>query len=261
MRCLKIALIGALLVAMFFGAASAAEIKVLSSGALKLALAGLVAEFQKSSGLSAVIAYGPAGAIARRIEAGEVADVGIATRPQIDGLEKAGKIVPGSQVNIAGIALGVAVRRGAPKPDIGTVEAFKQALLSAKSIGYRDPATGSTSGIYTARLIARLGLAPALRAKTRLDNSPGDRPEDVFRMVASGKVDLQIGQMTEIVLAPGVDLVGPLPAELQNVSVLAAGIVNTSRVPESARSFIDFLSGPAAERALRAKGFQIIPKN
>jgi len=246
---------------MHIGVADAAEIKVLSSGALKLALTQLLPDFQRSSDLSVAIEYGPAGAIAKRIQAGADADVGIATSAQIADLAKAGKILPGSAVSIAGIALGVAVLRGAPKPDISTVEAFKRVLLSARSIGYRDPATGSTSGIYTARMIEKLGIAADLRPKTKLDNSPGDRPEDVFGMVARGEVEMQIGQITEIVLAPGVDLVGPLPSEIQNVSVLEAGIVGASRAPGAAGTFISFISSPDAETALKSMGFQIVPKN
>lgn len=236
------------------------EIKVLSSGALKLALARLVADFQTSSGNTVAVAYGPAGAIADRARQGEVADVVIATRPQLEGLERQGKVVPGSRIDIAGIAIGVAVRKGAPRPDIGTVEAFKHALRSARSIGYRDPVTGSTSGIYTARMIERLGLADELKSKTRLDRSSGDRPEAVFEAVANGEIEMQIGQITEIAIAPGVDLAGPLPDEIQKVSVLAAGIATTSKSPDAARGLIRFLASPIAAAVLKAAGFQLVAK-
>ena len=232
------------------------EIKVLSSGALKLALPQLVADFQKLSGNTSSIEYGPAGAIADRVRKGEAADVVIVTQSQLEDLESQGKVVRGSRVDIAGIALGVAVRKGAPKRDIGTAEAFKRALLAARSIAYRDPATGSTSGIYTARMIERLGISEDLKSKTKLDRSPGDRPENVFNRVASGEVEIQIGQITEIAIAPGVDLVGPLPAEIQNVTSLAAGIVTTTKAPEAARALIDFMSSPAAAVLLKANGFE-----
>jgi molybdate transport system substrate-binding protein len=238
------------------GSADAAEIKVLSSGALKLALSQLLPNLESSAGYSVRVEYGPAGAIAKRIQAGDAADVAIATVSQIEDLEKAGKIVPGSKVRIAGIALGVAVRQGAPKPDIGTVQAFKRALLAAQSIGYRDPATGSTSGTYTAKMIEQLGIAADLQPKTKLDNSPGDRPENVFGMVARGEVEMQIGQITEIVMAPGVELVGPLPGEIQNVSVLAAGIVMGCMVPDAAKAFISYVTSPAAAKVLTDGGFQ-----
>jgi molybdate transport system substrate-binding protein len=238
------------------GSADAAEIKVLSSGALKLALSQLLPSFETSSGNSVKVEYGPAGAIAKRIAAGDAADVAIATISQIEDLEKAGKIVPGSKVSIAGIALGVAVRQGAPKPDIGTVQAFKRALLAAQSIGYRDPATGSTSGTYTAKMIEQLGIAADLKPKTKLDNSPGDRPENVFGMLARGEVEMQIGQITEIVMAPGVELVGPLPGETQNVSMLTAGVVTGCMVPDAAKAFISYVTSPAAAKVLTDGGFQ-----
>jgi molybdate transport system substrate-binding protein len=238
------------------GCADAAEIKVLSSGGLKLALSQLLPGFESSSGNSVKVEYGPAGAIAKRIAAGDTADVAIATISQIEDLETAGKIVPGSKVRIAGIALGVAVRQGAPKPDIGTIQAFKRVLLAAQSIGYRDPATGSTSGTYTAKMIERLGIAADLQPKTKLDNSPGDRPEDVFGMLARGEVEMQIGQITEIIMAPGVELVGPLPGKTQNVSMLAAGIVTGCKVPDAAKAFISYVTSPAAAKVLTDGGFQ-----
>src|ERR1700732_4354669 len=168
------------------GTADAAEIRVLSSGSLKAALPQLVRDFQKSSGDTATIEYGPAGAVAGRIEKDEAADVVIVSRSQLQKLESNGKVVPGSLVDIAGIALGVAVRKGAPKPDIGNVEAFKRTLLAARSMGYRDPVTGSTSGIYTAGLLERLGLAQDLKPKLRLDRSEGDVPENGLLGVANG---------------------------------------------------------------------------
>jgi molybdate transport system substrate-binding protein len=243
------------------GIADAAEIKVLSSGALKLALAQLLAEFQTSSGDAATIEYGPAGAIAGRIRKGDAADVAIVTSSQLESLESQGKIVRGTGVDIAGIAIGVAIRKGAPKPDIGTVEAFKRALLSARSIGYRDPSTGSTSGIYTARMLEALGIAQLLRPKIRLDSSEGDHPEDVFQAVAKGEIDMQIGQITEIVIAPGVELAGPLPGEIQKVTTLTAGVTTTSTAPEAARALVSFLSSRSATAVLKANGFQPVSKN
>jgi molybdate transport system substrate-binding protein len=224
------------------GTAHAAEIRVLSSGSLKAALSQLLADFQKSSGNTATIEYGP--------------DVVIVSRSQLQKLESNGKVIQGSLVNIAGIALGLAVRKGAPKPDISTVEAFKRALLSARSIGYRDPTTGSTSGIYTASLLERLGLAQDLKPKLNLDRSEGDVPENVFLGVAKGEIEMQIGQITEIVISPGVDLAGPLPSEIQNTTLMAAGMITTSKAPDAAKALIGFISSPSAAAVLKASGFQ-----
>jgi molybdate transport system substrate-binding protein len=238
------------------GIAEAAEIRVLASGSLKAALSQLLPDFQKSSGNTATVEYGPAGAIAGRIAKDDAADVVIVSRSQLQKLESNGKVVPGNLVDIAGIALGVAVRKGAPKPDISNVEAFKRALLSARSIGYRDPITGSTSGIYTASLLERLGMAQELKPKLNLDRSEGDVPENVFLGVAKGEIEMQIGQITEIIISPGVDLAGPLPGEIQNTTVMAAGIITTSKAPDAAKAFISFISSPSAAAVLKATGFQ-----
>jgi molybdate transport system substrate-binding protein len=260
---LRIAIAGLALIAAMRagGAADADEIKVLSSGSMKAALSQLAADFQKSSGNTATIEYGPAGAIVGRIQKDDAADVVIVSRSQVEKLEGDGKVVQGSLVNIAGIALGVAIRKGAPKPDIATVEAFKRALLSARSIGYRDPVTGSTSGIYTASLLERLGLAQDLKPKLRLDRSEGDVPENVFLGVANGEIELQIGQITEIVISPGVDLAGPLPAEIQNTTLMAAAIVTAGKAPEAARALIGFISSPFAASVLKANGFRPVDRN
>ena len=236
--------------------AAAAEIRVLASGSLKGALSQLLPDFQKSSGNTATIEYDPAGAIAGRIQKDDAADVVIASRSQLQKLESNGKVVHGSLVDIAGSALGVAVRKGAAKPDISNVEAFKRALLSARSIGYRDPATGSTSGTYTAGMLERLGIAEDLKPKLRLDRTEGDVPENVFQALARGEIEMQIGQITEIVIAPGVDLAGPLPSEIQNTTLMAAGIVATSQAPDVARAFIGFISSRSAAAVLKASGFQ-----
>lgn len=263
MNCLRIAIAAFALVAATHigGTANAAEIRILASGSLKAALSQLLPDFQKSSGNMTTIEYGPAGAIAGRIANDDAADVVIVSRSQLQKLETSGKVVPGSLVDIAGIALGVAIRKGAPKPDISNVEAFERALLSARSIGYRDPTTGSTSGIYTAGMLERLGIAEDLKPKLRLDQSEGDVPENVFLGVAKGEVEMQIGQITEIVISPGVDLAGPLPAEIQNTTVMAAGIITTSKAPDAAKALISFISSPSAAAVLKAGGFQPVDKN
>jgi molybdate transport system substrate-binding protein len=263
MSYLTIALAGFALIAAMRtdSSADAAEIRVLSSGSLKAALSQLLPDFQTSSGNTTTIEYGPAGAIAGRIDKGDAADVVIVSRSQLQRLESNGKVVQGSLVNIAGIALGVAVRKGAPKPDISNVDAFKRALLSARSIGYRDPATGSTSGIYASGLLEQLGIAQELKPKLILDRSEGDVPENVFLGVAKGEVEMQIGQITEIAISPGVDLAGPLPSEIQNTTLMAAGIITSSKAPDAAKAFIGFISSTSAAVVLKASGFQPVDKN
>jgi molybdate transport system substrate-binding protein len=238
------------------GNTDAAELKVLSSGALKLALVQLVPDFQKSSSNSVTIEYDVGAAIANRIQKGESADVAIVLRSQLQTLETQGKIVQGSRVNIASVGVGVAVRKGAPKPDISSVEAFKRALFSARSVGYNDPASGSATGIYAASMLARLGIAQDLSAKIKLLTPPGNEFENVFQGLVKGEIEMQIAQISEIAISPGVELVGPLPAEIQNVTSLAVGIVTTTKAPEASRTLINFISSPAAAVLLKAHGFQ-----
>ncbi len=238
------------------GAAHAADIKVLASGAVKGVLTELLPAYEKSSGDRVAILYGPGGALTKRLAGGDAADVMIVGSVETDSLIAQGKIVPGSGVPIAGIAIGVAIRKGAARPDISTVEAFKQTLLAARSIGYRDPATGSTSGAWTARVIDKLGLTKELQARTKLDNSDGEHPELVFQALVKGETELQFGQITEIVMADGVEVLGPLPPELQKVTLLTASLPTTSKAPQAAKAFIGFLAGPDAAARLKAHGFQ-----
>src|ERR1700676_3212988 len=128
-------------------------------------------------------------------------------------------------------------------------------------MGSRDPITGSTSGTYTAGLLERLGIAQDLKPKLNLDRSEGDVPENVFLGVASGEVEMQIGQITEIVISPGVDLAGPLPAEIQNTTLMTAAIVTTSKAPDAARALIGFISSSAAAAVLKASGFLPVNKD
>jgi molybdate transport system substrate-binding protein len=238
------------------GTADAAELKVLSSGALKLALTELIPEFEKSFSNSVTIEYDVGAAITNRIQKGEFADAAIVLRSQLQTLETQGKIVQGSRVNLASDGVGVAVRKGAPRPDISSVEAFKRALFSARSIGYNDPASGSASGIYIASMFERLGIAQDLSAKIKLVRPEGNEFEKNFLGLAKGEIEMQIAQISEIVISPGVDLIGPLPGEIQNVTSLAAGIVTTTKAREAARALINFLSSPAAAVLLMASGFE-----
>jgi molybdate transport system substrate-binding protein len=235
--------------------ANAAEIRVLCAGSLKLALDQLLPNFQKSSGDTVTIDYGTAGAIAGRIQKGELADVAIVSRSQLEMLEGQGKVAQGSRVNIASVGVGVAIRKGAPKPDLSSVDAFKRALISARSVGYVNPALGSSSGIYVAAMLERLGIAQDLKSKIKLVTVGGDI-DGVFEGVANGEIEMQIGQVSEIAIAPGVDLAGSLPNEIQNLTFLAAGVVAASKAPAPANAFIAFIASPTAAAVLKAKGFQ-----
>jgi molybdate transport system substrate-binding protein len=231
-------------------AAMADELKVLSPTAMRTSVTELVPEFQKSSGHRITIAFGPAGALARRIREGEILDVGIVTGSQIDDLQKQDKIVPGTKVNLARVGVGMFTRKGMSKPEIRSVEDFKRALLAAKAIGHFDPATGAPSGIFAARLLSNLDIATELKPKIKM--FPQGTP--IYRAVERGEVDFALGQITEIVGQPNVLFLGPLPKEIQNYTLFAAGIATTSSQRDAGKSFISYLVTPAAASIMLAKG-------
>jgi molybdate transport system substrate-binding protein len=232
-------------------AGHAAEVKVLTSVALKSVLDELSPVFEKKTGDKLTIDYGLAAEQKKRILAGERADLIILTRSMMEDLAKQNKLAAGDLVNIAGTPVAVAARAGAPKPDIGTVDAFKQALLSARSIVYADPARGGLSGIVAARAIEHLGITEQMKAKTIL--VPGAQSADV---VAKGEAKLGIGQASEIVPVTGAELVGPLPGDLGTMTLFTGGIGAESQSVPAVKALIEFLTGPEAAPSLKAKGFQ-----
>lgn len=241
-----------LLVATASSVASAAEIKVLSGSAVEPAMIELIPKFEQSSGHKVTFDYGTVGGMTDRLQKGEAADVAIVSGPQIDVLEKQGKVAAGSRVNLAKVGIGVFVRKGAPKPDISSVEAFKRTLLAAKSIGYNDPAAGAPVSIYLIGALERLGIAAEMKPKTKVFQRRADR----FEAVARGDVEIGFNQISEIVAAPGVELVGPLPAAIQNYTLFAAGIVVDSKQQDAGKALIQFISSPAAAAVMKTKGFE-----
>jgi len=230
--------------------AEAAEIKVLTAGAMRGVVDALVPDFEKGSGHKVVLDNATAGALAKRIGEGEAFDLAIITPPVIDALAAKGKIA-GPRVDLAKVGMGVAVKEGAPAPDITSVEAFKAALIAAKSVAYIDPKAGGSSGIYFDGLIDRLGIGEAVRAKARL--KAGGHVAD---LVASGEAELAVHQISEILPVKGVRLVGPLPASIQNTTVYAAGLGASAQQATAAKALLDYLAGPAAAAVLNAKGME-----
>jgi molybdate transport system substrate-binding protein len=228
----------------------AAEIKVLSAGAMKAMVSELGAEFTRETGHTLAMTSGTVGQLRDRLLAGEAADVVVMSDSAIDQLIGQGHLVRGSRIDIARTGIGVAVRDGAPKPDIATPEAFRQALLSAKSIAYVDPASGATSGIYFASLLQRLGIADAVKGKTVLRQGGGY----VAELVARGEAELAVHQISEIVPVKGATLVGPLPRELQKVTVYSAALPTRAAATEPAKAFVEFMARPAFKTRLAAAG-------
>jgi molybdate transport system substrate-binding protein len=236
---------GTLLIA---GGANAVEIKVLSTQAAEQAYRELVPQFEAASGHKVSTIFTGTVDLQKRIAAGEMYDLIIMAGPAIDDFIKAGKVVPGSRVDLAKSGVGVAVPAGAPKPDIGSVEALKKTLIAAKSIGY---STGP-SGVYMIGLFQRLGLADAVKPKLK------QTPTGVFvgTIVANREVEIGFQQVSEFLHFAGVDYVGPLPAEVQEITVFAAGIQVGAGEAEAAKAWVKFLTAPAAGPVFRKMGLE-----
>jgi molybdate transport system substrate-binding protein len=232
------------------GGASAAELKVLTTGAMKAVVLALAPQFE-SQGHKLTVDNDTAGGLTKRIEGGETFDVAVITPGAIDGLIAKGKVAAGTRTNLSRVGIGVMVKEGAPKPDIGNVEAFKQALVAAKSVAYIDPESGGSSGIYLAGLFEKLGIADVIKPKAKLK-----RGGYVADLIVSGDAELGLHQISEILPAKGVTLVGPVPAEIQNYTVYAGGISATAKDADAAKALIGLLSGPSAATVLREKGME-----
>lgn len=228
----------------------AAEMKVLTAGAFKPVVTALVSEFEKG-GHKVTVENDTAGALMRRIDGGEAFDLAVLTPQALKELADRGKIVPGSEKRLARVAIGVAIKEGAPRPTITTVDDFKRTLLAARAVAYIDPAAGGSSGIYLAQLFERLGIADEIKAKAVL--VPGGH---VAERVVNGEADIGIHQISEILAVHGATLVGPLPAEIQNYTVYAGGIGASARAPAAARALLDMLAGDKGAAVLKRLGME-----
>jgi molybdate transport system substrate-binding protein len=233
--------------------AKAAEIKLLSAVALHPAFDLLIPDFENSSGHKVAAAYGNAGAILKRFQDGEAADLMINAAPLMDQLRAQGKVAAGDRIIIAKVGVSAFVRRGAAKPDMSSADAFKRSMLAAKSIIYPDPAGGGASGIYMASLLERLGIAAEMKPKTKLSPSA----DVLYASVASGDVEVGFNQVSEVLAQSSVvEFAGPLPSAIQNYTEFSPGIVTGSSQADGARALVTFFSSPAAEPVLKAKGFE-----
>jgi molybdate transport system substrate-binding protein len=232
--------------------AAAADIIVLTAGAYKPVLLDLAPAFEATSHNTVVISNDTAGGVTARVVRGEEIDLVVLPAAAIDGLAGQGRIVADSVVPVAKSGIGVVVKEGQPLPDISTVEAFKRTMLAAPSFAYIDPASGGSSGIYLAQLFDKLGIGEALRRTAVL--VPGGL---VGSRVDNGEAALGLQQMSELRAVHGVTVVGPLPAEIQNYTVYAAGIPTVARRPAAARALLEQLRGEAAVKALTARGLEL----
>ncbi len=230
----------------------AAEIKVYATIGMRSVLEELQPKFEQASGHKLEITWGLAAGLTKRVADGESPDALVAIRGGVDGLVKNGRIAEPSAVTLALSGVGVSIRSGAPKPDISTPEKLKEALLAAKAIAYSDPAKGGASGVHFARVIDRLGIGEAVKAKAKHPETAG-LPG---KLLLDGTADLAIAQVPELLEVKGTDLVGPLPGDLQNITVFAGGVVSGAKQPDAAVAFLKFLLTPEAAATIKAKGME-----
>jgi molybdate transport system substrate-binding protein len=209
--------------------------KVLCTNGLKTVMLDLAPKFERTSGTKLQVTWGSAAGLVKELESGAAADLVILTAESIDDLIKRGKVVAGSRVDLARSGIGIAVRKGASKPDIGSPDALKQTLLAAKSVAHSK--TGM-SGIYFPTVLARLGITDAMKSKIVMPE-PGT---PVGEIVAKGGAELGVQQISELLPVAGIDVVGPLPATLQKITIFSAGILAAAKEPDASRALVTFVA-------------------
>jgi molybdate transport system substrate-binding protein len=248
--------IGVILLLVVSIVAEAAEVKVLSAVGMRQVMLDLGSKFERATGHTLAITFDSGGVIVKRIEAGETVDVVMIPRSGIERLAEAGKVVVDSIANLARSSVGLAVRKGAPKPDISSPEAFKRTLLAAKSIARPDPALGGSSGVHIAKVLERLGIADEVTSKSVISSRPGETAAMPGYAVANGRAEIALHQIQELISVPGIEIVGPLPGELQETFVFSAGILAGAKEPEAGKALINFLRTPDATAVIKAKGME-----
>lgn len=231
----------------------AATITVYCTIGVQSAVEELVPKFEQATGHKLAITFNTSAGLTKRIQDGEAVDVLIGTRSGIAGLMKDGKIAAGSDATLARSGVAIAVRKGLPKPDIATPEALKQALLAAKSISYSNPAAGGASGVHFAKVLERLGIADEMKAKTKFAPAGGY----AAHLLVNGEADMAVQQGPELLSVSGIDIVGPLPGDLQAITEFAAGMPANAKEPAAAKALIEFLRTPDAKAVMKAKGLDV----
>ena len=236
-------------------AAQAAEVKVLSAIGIQEVMEDLGPKFERATGHTLAITFGSLGAVVKRVQDGETSDVVIIPRQGIDRFVKDGKAVAANVTVLARSGIGVAVRKGAPKPDISSPEALKRTLLAAKSITYGnpDPVIGGASGIHFAKVLDRLGIANEMKPKTVFTGGAG---AGVGILVANGKAEIGVHQFHELIPVAGIELVGPLPGDLQETIVVSAAIMTGAKDAGASKALVNFLRTPEAATVIKAKGME-----
>lgn len=242
------------------GAAQGADITLLCAGALEEWMHEVIPRFEKTSGHRVKPTFAVINAITQRVRSGEPADLAVVSPQQWDDLRSEGKLDPAVRVLLAKVGYGVFIKAGATKPDIGSAEAFKRTLLNARSIALFDPSTVGPTAVYARHLFDRLGMTTELRPKFKyaLSGAIPGRPTGaaLFDLVAKGEAEIGIGQISETLAAPGVELAGPVPAEFQAFTTFATVIPLHAKEQAAAKSLIEFLASPEAASILKSKGLE-----
>jgi molybdate transport system substrate-binding protein len=249
---LAAATIGFIFLLVAGSASECAELKVLAANGIQAVVEDLGPKFERATGHKLAITFSTGGATVKRAQDGEAADVVIAPRPGIDSLVKNGKVSTDSVTALASTGISVAIRKGTPKPDISSPEALKHTLLSAKSITYLNPADGGASGIHFAMVLDRLGIANEMKSKTIFAPKTGA----VGVLVASGEAEIGVLQFQLLFSVPDIEIVGPLPGDLQDSTVFSAAIMSSAKDVEVSKAFITFLRTPSAAALIKAKGME-----
>ena len=232
------------------GAALAAEVTVMSGGAVKSAFTDAAASWQAKSGNSVNATYAPAGDLRKKIAAGERADIVIIPIENFAALEREGAIDVTTRRDLAGVSIGAAVKKGAPVPDISTPEKLKAVLLSVKSLTYMDPERGTCGKHFDETVLPKLGIRDAVRAKATLGEGGY-----IAEKVARGEVELAIHSLTEIAPVAGVTLIGPLPPELQKTTIYSGALMKGAKNPKEAQALLDYLASPEGRKAFLDRGY------
>jgi molybdate transport system substrate-binding protein len=230
-----------------------AKLKIMCARSMHEVVTALAYDFTSATGNEAELSFGTVGALQQRLDAGETADVVISAKPAIDALEKASRLAPKGRADIATVRIGVAVRAGAPAPDISTPEAFRQALVDARAVAFSNAAVGGSAGVYLARMFAELGLTDAIKAK----GMPQQNGGEVARRVAEGKAEIGMTLIAEIVPIPGVRVIGPLPKPLGSDTTYCAAVMATSNARGAALDFIAALKRKDRQTVWKEAGFEV----
>jgi molybdate transport system substrate-binding protein len=244
-----------MLYALSMASGAPAELQIIATGVYEHVLRDLAAPFAARSGGGVSFIITNAGGVIAKLDANAAADVIMTSSAGIDSLAAKGRVVAASKIDVGGMRLGVAVRSGAPEPDISTPDALRAVLRAAPAVASIDPNGGGTSGPFIDKLFERLGVADAVRGKGVLCATGAD----VVRAVASGQGSIGITQAAELIGLPGLAFAGFLPADLQLVTVYSAAVAADSRLPEAAAAFIAFITGQHAADRLRASGWDAAP--